>query len=133
MDAQRGIIDRPDTGAAAANEAELIARARQGSDPAWQALVGMHQTAIFRLAYLLLGDTDEAADVAQEAFIRAFHALARFDITRPLRPWLLRIAPNLAHNRRRSVRRYLAALRRQLAVAPAPYTPLGERTGAAWE
>jgi RNA polymerase sigma-70 factor (ECF subfamily) len=132
MDAQRGTIDRPDTGAAA-NEAELIARARQGNESAWVLLVGAHQTAIFRLAYLLLGDADEAADVAQEAFIRAFHALARFDTARPLRPWLLRITANLAHNRRRSVRRYLAALRRQLAAAPTPITALGERTGAAWE
>lgn len=91
--------------------------ARQGDEKAWVVLVQEHQAALFRLAYLMLGDADEAADVAQEALIRAFYALARFDPTRPLRPWLLQIAKNLAHNRRRSVRRYLAAVGRWWQVA----------------
>lgn len=94
------------------SEAELLARARQGDGSAWEGLVRNYQEAVFRLAYLLLGDADEAEDVAQEAFIRAFRTLDRFDTSRPLRPWLLRITANLAHNRRRPTRRYLAALRR---------------------
>src|SRR3972149_7647653 len=68
--------------------------------------------AVFRLAYLLLGDADDAEDVAQEAFIRAYRALDRFDASRPLRPWLLRITSNLARNQRRSIGRYLGALQR---------------------
>jgi RNA polymerase sigma-70 factor (ECF subfamily) len=75
-------------------------------------LVQTHQAAVFRLAYLLLGDADEAADIAQEAFIRAYRSLRRFDESRPLRPWLLRIASNLSRNRRRSLGRYFAALQR---------------------
>jgi len=71
-----------------------------------------HQEPVFRLAYLLLGDPDEAEDIAQETFLRAFKALDGFDTERPLRPWLLRIASNLAHNRHRSIGRYLAALTR---------------------
>jgi RNA polymerase sigma-70 factor (ECF subfamily) len=67
---------------------------------------------VFRLAYLLIGDTDEAEDIAQEAFIRAFRMLHRFDPERPLRPWLLRITSNLARNHLRSAGRYLGALRR---------------------
>lgn len=86
--------------------------ARQGDGYAWERLVGEHQQPVFRLAYLLLGDPDEAQDTAQETFIRAYHALDRFDAQRPLRPWLLRIAANLAYNRQRSLRRYLAALKR---------------------
>jgi RNA polymerase sigma-70 factor (ECF subfamily) len=115
------------------SEAELIDGARQGDEAAWAALMGAHQEAVFRLAYLLTGDADEAADVAQDAFIRAFRALDRFDSARPLRPWLLRIAANLAHNRHRSVARYLAALRRVVQQAPEPITVLGERSGAQWE
>src|SRR5215213_8495497 len=111
------------------DEADLIARARRGDETAWLALVEAHQAALFRLAYLLLGDADDAADVAQDAFIRAGRALDRFDPARgTLRPWLLRIAANLAHNRRRSLRRYLAALRRSALAAPEPVTTLGERT-----
>jgi RNA polymerase sigma-70 factor (ECF subfamily) len=100
------------------HEREPIARARQGDQGAWQALVRTHQGAAFRLAYLLLGNADDAEDVAQEAFIRAFRALDRFDADRPFRPWLLRIVANLAHNRRRSIARYLAALERLFRAEP---------------
>jgi RNA polymerase sigma-70 factor (ECF subfamily) len=81
-------------------------------------LVEQHQAAAFRLAYLLLGDADEAADVAQEAFIRAYRALDRFDATRPFRPWLMRIVVNLAHNLRRATSRYLASLQRLIRADP---------------
>ena len=93
-------------------EAQQIRLARQGDQTAWEALMRAHQEPVFRLAYLLLGDPDEAEDIAQETFLRAYQALKRFDTERPLRPWLLRIASNLAHNRHRSVGRYIAALTR---------------------
>jgi RNA polymerase sigma factor (sigma-70 family) len=100
------------------NETEQIIRARQGDETAWIALVRHHQAAVFRFAYLLLGDADDAEDVAQETFIRAFRALATFDVNRPLRPWLLQIAKNLASNQRRSLQRYIGALGRWLQAAP---------------
>jgi len=78
-----------------------------------------HQEAVFRLAYLLLGDPDDAEDTAQESFLRAWKYLRRFDSTRPLRPWLLSITSNLASNRRRSGGRYLAALMRAFRDEPA--------------
>lgn len=105
------------------SEANLIDQARQGSEAAWLALVEQHQQPVFRLAYLLLTDADEAKDVAQDTFIRAFQALHGFDSARPLRPWLLRIATNLARNRQRSVGRYLAALRRWFKAEPEPVAP----------
>jgi RNA polymerase sigma-70 factor (ECF subfamily) len=93
-------------------EDDLITRAHQGDQAAWEALVQQHQTAVFRLAYLLLGDADEAEDVTQETFIRTFRKLYQFDTGRPLRPWLLRITSNLARNHHRGIGRYLSALRR---------------------
>lgn len=104
------------------SESDLITRARRGDGAAWEILVRQHQEAAFRLAYLLLGNADDAEDVAQEAFIRAFQTLDRFDPSRPLRPWLLRITANLAHNRRRALGRYLAALSRSVQATPAPVT-----------
>jgi RNA polymerase sigma-70 factor (ECF subfamily) len=77
-----------------------------------------HQEAVFRLSYLLLGDPDDADDVAQETFLRAWNHLRRFDATRPLRPWLLSIAANLASNRRRSAGRYFSALTRAFRNEP---------------
>lgn len=99
-------------------EAEWIERARQHDEAAWEALTRLHQEAVFRLAYLLVGDASDAEDVAQEVFIRAYRALARFDATRPMRPWLLTITANLARNRLRSLGRYLNALNRSLRAEP---------------
>jgi len=94
------------------DELELINHARQGDETAWEALLRAHQEPAFRLAFLFLGDPDQAEDVVQEAFIRAFHALPRFDLDRPFRPWLLTITANLARNQLRSAGRYLTVLRR---------------------
>lgn len=94
------------------NEPEWIRRSRQGDGTAWEALMLLHQEAVFRLAYLLTGDEHEAQDVAQETFMRAYNALGRFDEERPMRPWLLRIAANQAHNRSRSLGRYIKFLQR---------------------
>jgi RNA polymerase sigma-70 factor (ECF subfamily) len=93
-----------------------------GDAQTWETLVREHQEAVFRLAYLMLGDADDAADVAQDTFIRAYRSMDRFDPTRPMRPWLMRITANLARNRRRSLGRYFAALRRALANEPMPMT-----------
>jgi RNA polymerase sigma factor (sigma-70 family) len=101
-------------------EDELIYRARQGDPAAWETLVRAHQEHIFRLAYLRLQDAAEAEDMAQEAFLRAYLALDRFETGRPFRPWLTRIAVNLARNRRRSLGRYLNHLRRAFASQPQP-------------
>ncbi len=104
-------------------EANLIEQAQHGNEEAWSALVARHQEAVFRLAYLLLGSTDDAQDVAQDVFIRAFYALDRFDTTRPLRPWLLKITSNLVSNKRRSIARYLAAVGRWFQKEAAPVEP----------
>lgn len=107
------------------DEPTLIRRAANGDAAAWEPLVQAHQQAVFRLAYLLLGDADDAEDIAQETFLRAWNHLKRFDATRPLRPWLLSIASNLSRNRRRSAGRYLAALTRAFREQPKE-TPLDE-------
>jgi RNA polymerase sigma-70 factor, ECF subfamily len=100
------------------DEANLISRAAEGQAAAWEPLVVAHQEAVFRLAYLILGDPDEAEDVAQETFVRAWGNLGRFDRSRALRPWLFRITANLAKNRLRSMGRYAAVLTRTLQSEP---------------
>ena len=101
------------------DESTLVRHAGNGVAAAWEPLVLAHQQAVFRLSYLLLGDPDDAEDVAQETFLRAWNHLKRFDATRPLRPWLLSIASNLASNRRRSAGRYVSALMRAFHSEPA--------------
>lgn len=102
------------------SEADQIELARQGDVQAWEALVSAHQQAIFRLAYLILGDPHDAEDVTQEAFLRAYYALGRFDTTRPLKPWLASITANLARNQQRSFSRYWAAVQRWVNNQPNP-------------
>lgn len=99
-------------------EAELIQRAQAGDHAAYETLVREHEAAVFRLAYLLVGDADAAQDVAQDAFVRAYQQLNRFDPARPFRPWVLHITRNLARNHRRSLSRYVAAAQRLFLNAP---------------
>lgn len=113
------------------NEAELVARARHGDQSAWAQLIHRHQEAVFRLAYLIAGNSQDAEDVAQDTFLRAFRALDRFDQERPLRPWLLEIARNQAYNRRRSLRRYWQAVLRLWAGEEVPSLSPLEAAGQA--
>ena len=115
------------------DESTLVRRAADGEAAAWEPLVLAHQEAVFRLCYLLLGDPDEAEDVAQETFLRAWNHLKRFDPARPLRPWLLSIASNLASNRRRSAGRYVAALMRAFRNEPVSSRSIEERSARQME
>ena len=110
------------------DESTLVRRAANGDATAWEPLVLAHQEAVFRLCYLLLGDPDDAEDVAQETFLRAWNHLTRFDPARPLRPWLLSIASNLTSNRRRSAGRYVSALMRAFRNEPAPSATIEEKS-----
>ena len=79
----------------------LLQQARQGdatSAAAYGALMRLHQTAVYNVAYRLLGRRVEAEDATQEAFLRAYRALDRFDLGRPFAPWIKRITTNLCLN-----------------------------------
>jgi len=87
------------------DEQELIARAQRGDVRAYEALVQQYEQVAFRAAYLITHDESEAADAAQDAFLRAYKALKSFEIGRPFRPWLLRIVTTQALNRIQSAQR----------------------------
>jgi RNA polymerase sigma-70 factor (ECF subfamily) len=88
-----------------AEEQALVTRAQGGDEEAFRELVVRYEQETFRVAYLVLRDTDDAKDAAQEAFIRAYRSMKTFKGDRPFRPWILRIATNqaltLAKRRRR--------------------------------
>ena len=102
----------------AANHTEttLIQQARHGDAIAWEMLVRQHQEAAFRLAYLLLRNAADAEEVAQDAFVRAYLSLDKFDDERPFRPWLLQITRNLAKNKQRAMSRYWQMVKRYWQV-----------------
>ena len=82
-------------------ERDLVARGRRGDAEAFAELVRLHQDAIYRLALRMVGP-DDAEDLAQQAFIKAWQALDRFDGASAFGTWLYRIAVNacLDHLRR---------------------------------
>jgi len=76
------------------DDAELITRAIGGHDDAFRCLVQRYQGAVYGCTLAITRNRPDAADAAQEAFIRLHRNLAQFDRSRPLRPYLLRIAAN---------------------------------------
>lgn len=86
-------------------EQDLIRRAQRGEIAAFDTLVRAYETPAFRAAYLITRDEHDAADAAQEAFVRAFRALESFRLGEPFRPWLMRIVTNQALNRIQAVKR----------------------------
>lgn len=79
-------------------DTELVARARAGDAAAFGALVGRYQVAAMRLAAAISGSVDAAADIAQEAFVKAHRALPKLADPAMVRPWMLRIVANEAKN-----------------------------------
>jgi RNA polymerase sigma factor (sigma-70 family) len=79
-------------------DTDLVARARAGDDSAFGALVGRYQTAALRLAAAISGSSDDAADIAQEALVKAHRSLAKLTDPAMVRPWMMRIVANEAKN-----------------------------------
>lgn len=103
------------------DDAELAERARRGEVAAYEELVRRYRQLAVRTAYVITGQSADAQDAAQEAFVKAYYAIGRFRAGAPFRPWLLRIVANEAINRRRSSRRKAA-----LALRVAESRPSGD-------
>ena len=75
---------------------ELVERARAGDDSALDILVKHHHAAVYRVALSMLNDEGAAQDVAQDAFVKGFRAIAGFRGEASFRTWILTIAANEA-------------------------------------
>lgn len=73
----------------------IIARCLAGEAEAFSVLVDRYRGPIYSFAYRMIGDAEEANDLAQETFVRAYRALKRFSTDRKFLPWLFTIAANL--------------------------------------
>jgi RNA polymerase sigma-70 factor (ECF subfamily) len=107
---------------------ELVLLARQGDPDAFDQLVVRHQSAVFRAALAALRVREDAEEVAQDTFIRAWNALGRFRGDSSFRTWLLRIAWNRAISKRRGIAGWL---RRAMPIADVaePAAPAGQHAG----
>lgn len=105
-------------------ETRLARRASDGDPAAFGELVAQHSTSARRVATVVLGTTDGAADAVQTATLRAWRARDRIDPGRGFRAWYLRIVANTARNDRRArSRRVALAVKAGALPAPDVSTP----------
>jgi RNA polymerase sigma-70 factor (ECF subfamily) len=89
------------------SEQRLIERAQRGDGTAFTRLVELHQDQVYRLACRMVGEQD-ASDIAQQAFLRAWQALPSFRRDSAFGTWVYRIAANLSLDHLRKVGRFRA-------------------------
>ena len=97
------------------DDAALMIAVQKDDPMAFRILVERYKKRAYYLALRLVGDTDDAYDLSQEAFIRVYNARRRFDQSRPFYAWFYAILSNLSRNylKRKLVRsEYAAAVRR---------------------
>jgi RNA polymerase sigma-70 factor (ECF subfamily) len=99
---QRGKQSTMTTERSAPTDGDLVARVRAGDVAALGALIERHQTAALRLAAAITGSVDDAADIAQEAFVKAHRSIDTLADPAMVRSWMLRIVANEAKNHLRS-------------------------------
>ena len=78
------------------DDAAAVAQARGGDHEAFRVLVERHSRSLFRLAYRMTGRQEDAEDVVQEAFVRAYRQLGRFEARSNFGTWLYCIGFNCA-------------------------------------
>ena len=96
----------------AATDAELVRACQAGNRAAFDQLVQRHERQIYGLCYRFMGNHEDASDLAQDAFVRAYRALGGFKADAAFGTWLYRIAVNVCLNRK--------------ALKPAPIEPLAD-------
>lgn len=107
----------------ASDRATALIRARQGDEDAFGALVQQHSRKVFQLAFRMMGNEQDAEDVVQESFLRAYRQLGRFQARADFGTWVYRIAANCAVDMMRSRQRRMSARSEVLdEAAPLPET-----------
>lgn len=90
-----------------ATEQALIERCRRQDGEAFSKIVDAYQNRVYGFVKRMVPNAEEASDIAQEVFIRAYQSFGRFDARSSLRTWLFRIAYNLCVDRSRRYKRGL--------------------------
>ena len=86
-------------------DARLVARLREGDRLAYEELIADYQPMVYGLAFRLLGDGEEARDIAQETFLKAWRHIGTFRGECSIKTWLYRMTLNQVSNQRRWWRR----------------------------
>jgi RNA polymerase sigma-70 factor (ECF subfamily) len=110
------------------DDAAAVAQAKDGDQAAFRSLVERHGRSIYRMAYRIAGRHEDAEDVVQETFVRAYRQLDRFEARASFSTWLYRIGFNCAidHVRARRQREVPAPPDRLRELAPPSLDPTHE-------
>ncbi len=92
------------------DEQRLVERAQKGNTAAFEAIVNQHAQQVYNLALRLVQNPQEAEDIAQESFVRAWRALPTFRADAQFGTWLYRIVTNLCYNRLPRLKQELRAV-----------------------
>lgn len=92
-------------------DAELILQLKQGKLEALGGLYDRHRNLVYRTALAITGDTEVAADLLHDTFLRLYRFGHRIDPSRPIEPWLYRMTTNMAYTWVKRRGRWLQALR----------------------
>ncbi len=102
-------------------ERELIRKCRAGGARFYEPLVRAYEPAGLRIAVAMMGNMEDARDALQDAFVKAYDSLHRFDLRRPFGPWFFQILRNQCRDmlRSRQARFKVEALDERLELRPA--------------
>ena len=102
-------------------ERELIRKCKTGDSRFYEPLVRAYEPAGLRLAVAMMGNAEDAHDALQEAFVKTYDSLHRFDLRRPFGPWFFQILRNQCRDmlRSRQARFKVEALDERLELRPA--------------
>jgi RNA polymerase sigma-70 factor (ECF subfamily) len=106
------------------SDAALVRRARDGEFGAFELLFERHRTLVYRFAYQMVPRRDDAEDIVQEAFVRAYQNLDRYRDEAKFTTWLLRIVTNLCTDQARMSQRR-TALEQQEAQGALDWMTIG--------
>ncbi len=111
-------------------ERELIRKCKAGDSRFYEPLVRAYEPAGLRLAVAMMGNAEDAEDALQEAFIKTYDTLSRFDLRRPFGPWFFQILRNQCRDmlRSRKAKFKVEALDEKLHERPADGERGPERT-----
>jgi RNA polymerase sigma-70 factor, ECF subfamily len=116
-------------------EAELVRETLEGRTEAFEQIVHMHSARIFNFIHQMTRQAQDAEDLTQQTFIKAYQNLHRFDCTRPFAAWLFTIARRTALNHFRAARHWEAMPEEAASEEPSParQTENRDNVNSLWE
>jgi RNA polymerase sigma-70 factor (ECF subfamily) len=125
----------PEPEEASAGEAALVRLVLEGQTSAFDELVRLHSPRVFRFLHQFTRQRQDAEDLTQQTFIKAYRHLGSFELRRPMINWLLTIARRTALNHFRSAQRWEVLPEQAAAEGPSPASAAEarERTENLWD